>query len=122
MEKYHFKVGEKTEIVKINFDVKDFGFGTFRGELVELFKKFDAYYNEMINVTPNALLINYEDDIEHDPYVAYEKIKGYLNLSKARPNIILTKSNTYKNEEVIENYEEVKNHLAGTAYEWMIRD
>ena len=119
-KKYHFREGEKAESIKVRIDVKDFRFGTFKGELIDLFKRFDAYYDEMINETPKALLITYEDDIEHDPFIAYDKIKSYLNLGKERPKIILSKSNTFKNEDVIENYEDVIKYLRGTPYEWML--
>jgi hypothetical protein len=120
-KKYHFKSDEKPDTIQINLDLHNFGFGTFKGELVELFKRFDKYYQEMETKTKNPLVLTYEEDIEADPYVAYNKIKKYLNLRKRKPDIILSKSNIFKNEEVIENYDELKEYLSGTPYEWMVK-
>lgn len=121
-KKYHFKTNEKPDTIQINIEVHNFGFGTSKGELVDLFKRFDQYYQEMESKTKNPLILTYEEDIELDAYVDYNKIKEYLNLIKERPNIILSKSNIFKNEDVNENYNEVKKYFSGTPYEWMVEN
>lgn len=119
-KKWHFKSHEKSEIIKVRLNCTSFNFGVYKGELLELFRRFDDYYSNMIEETPSALILNYERDIESDPYVAYNKIKEYLNLNKNRPNITLSRSNVFENESVIENYDEVKEYFAGSIYEWMV--
>jgi hypothetical protein len=119
-KKYHFKADEKAPLIKIHLDFKSFRFGTFKGELLELFARFDQYYNTMETMTPNPLILTYEEDIEENPYVAYEKVRSYLKLNKKNPKIILSKSNVFKNEDVIENWEDLKNYLEDTPYKWMV--
>ena len=81
-KKYHFRSNEKSEIKKITINCNEIQFGTFRGSLIDLFQKYDKYYEQMERVTPNALILNYEEDIESDPLVGYAKIRDYLKLRK----------------------------------------
>jgi hypothetical protein len=67
-----------------------------------------------------CLQLVYEDDIEQDPSVAYRKIADYLGLPPAEtPAVRLRKTNPYPLAEMIENLDEVRACLRGTAYAWM---
>jgi len=118
--KYHFTQGEKPARVCVDIPFTEFRFGTFKGELIELFERFDNYYKEFELLTPDPLVINYEGEIEKDPLVAYGRVAEYLGLHKMSPKITLRKSNVFENKDVIENYPELIEYLANSKYAWMI--
>jgi hypothetical protein len=62
----------------------------------------------------------YEDDIEADPRVAYEKLCRFLGLEPRPVEVPLRRTTPFPLAEVIENWEEVRAHLTGTPHEWML--
>jgi hypothetical protein len=66
------------------------------------------------------LPLYYEDHIEADPLVAYRAILAHLGLPYHDAAIPLKRINVKALHELIENYAEVEDLLAGTKYEWML--
>ncbi|MGF1480774.1 MAG: hypothetical protein ACFB4I_15030 [Cyanophyceae cyanobacterium] len=67
------------------------------------------------------LTISYEEDIEDDPKIAYQKACSFLNLSKFDDVKVKRKRiNTMKNKDLITNFNEIEDLLSGTKYEWML--
>lgn len=62
----------------------------------------------------------YEDHIETDPLVAYREILTHLGLPHHDAEVTLKRVNVKTLQELIENYQEVEDLLAGTKYEWML--
>jgi len=117
--KYHHVQTDKPVLKRIEIPFREFVFGTFKGELLELFGRFDSYYDELESQVPGQLLVHYERDMELNPLVAYKSVADYLGLGNLSPNIALRKSNIFKNEEVIANYAKLTSYLSGSNYAWM---
>lgn len=62
----------------------------------------------------------YEDHIEADPLVAYHEVLSYLKLPHHDAAVTLKRINVKTLHELVENYREVEDLLAGTKYEWML--
>ncbi len=92
--------------------------------LLKEYDNFDKYYNKVDSLLEkeNSIKLTYEDDILHNPYVAYQKIIDFIGLDSFKPQITLKKQNPFSLTEMIENYDEVKKTLTGTKYEWMLEE
>lgn len=66
------------------------------------------------------LPLYYEDHIEADPLVAYRKILSHVDLPHHDAQVTLKRINVKTLQELVENYREVEDLLAGTKYEWML--
>jgi len=67
------------------------------------------------------LKITYEEDIEHDPFVALKKIMLFLdqkNIEKC--DIEFIKTTPYPVSEIISNFKIIKDELEGSEFEWML--
>ena len=90
--------------------------------LIERFEKLTQFYNKIDKLleNKNSIKLTYEDDILNDPHIAYNKIINFIGLDNFTPKITLKKQNPYSLKEILENYDEVKDALTGTKYEWML--
>lgn len=68
----------------------------------------------------HLLSLHYEDDIEQNPLHAYAQVCDYLGVPPAEPSITMKRINTKALPELLANYDEVADVLAGTPYEWMV--
>jgi hypothetical protein len=68
----------------------------------------------------NVLQLVYEDDIEDDPQVAYQKVCDFVGLKPYPVVVDLSKTNPFPLRDILINYEDVRRTLQGTPFEWMI--
>lgn len=66
------------------------------------------------------LPLYYEDHIEADPLVAYRKTLAHLGLPTMTRECPLKRINIKTLQELVENYQDVEDPLAGTKYEWVV--
>lgn len=66
------------------------------------------------------LELTYEDDVERDPTIGYQRVCDLLGIAPHPVQVRLKKMNPYPVHELIENYDEVAQALSGTPYEWML--
>ena len=114
---------KKVTKVFINVDSYDAGYDLSL-PLIDYFKRIDRQYdllNEIVG-SDKILKLAYEDDIEKDPHIAYNKVCSFLNVKNEKPQIKLKKTNPFDLKDMIENYEEVEKTIKGTKYEWMLTD
>jgi hypothetical protein len=70
-----------------------------------------------------TLPLSYEEDIESNPKAAYQKSCSFLSLPEYEDIEIQDKQvNSMKLKDLITNFDEIEDLLAGTEYEWMLRD
>ena len=68
----------------------------------------------------DVLELSYEDDIAEDPRAAYARVCTWLGLEVVPAEPDLRRTNPRALREVISNWDEVANGLAGTPYAWML--
>lgn len=67
-----------------------------------------------------TLQLYYEDDIQDDPLKAYKSTCEFLNLEYYDAKIKNRRINDKSIKDLISNYSELEDLLAGTNYEWML--
>ena len=116
-------VKKSNSLSKTFIDIEKFETGIKKQPLLELFESMEENFQIFKQILPNnALLITYEDDILQDPRKAYHKICDYVgvNLDNVTPK--LKRTNPFEVHQLISNYDEVKDLLVGTKFEWMLFD
>lgn len=68
------------------------------------------------------LWLTYEDDIAQDPRIAYRKLCDLFGVIPTRSTPALYATNPFPLHELLANYAEIAELLAGTEYEWMLTD
>jgi hypothetical protein len=61
----------------------------------------------------------YEDSIQNDPLVAYRQACDFLGVAPESPRIALGKTTAFPLSQIIENFDELRERLRGTEFEWM---
>ncbi|BBO72978.1 hypothetical protein DSCW_03950 [Desulfosarcina widdelii] len=105
----------KININKLNIDNKE---DTLYNFLEEYNKDFNELKNKLIE--KKHLWLTYENDIQGNPFIAYEKIVSYLNITNQKVKIRYGKTNPFPLIEILSNYDEIKILLEGSTYEWML--
>jgi len=107
---------------KINFNPNNCLFLNKHSTLIDHFEYLDKHYSNLKTILKNkqVLHLNYEDDILETPLIAYEKICNFIHIKPEKPIINLKQTNAFPLEDLIENIEDIKKHLKGSKYEWML--
>ncbi|MDC0270364.1 hypothetical protein OAK94_01520 [bacterium] len=114
-----FTESEKRKTTGVVIDVNDFKDGM---SLVQYFEVIDEEYKYVKNLLAqrNCLHLAYEEDIQEGPGNAYKKVCSWLNISTEHPEIKLKKTRPGSLKDGICNWNDVKDELSGTKYEWML--
>jgi len=89
--------------------------------LLDVFAELAAGEDALHRLLPAATVwLSYEDDIAHDPTVAYRRICGLLGVAPAQVAPVLYPTNPFPLCDIVENYGEIEELLSGTRYEWML--
>lgn len=67
-----------------------------------------------------VLRLSYEEHIETDPGIAYQRVTDFLGVESLPIKVKLRKSNPFPIHELIENYAQVARRLAASEYAWML--
>ncbi|MFZ1320197.1 MAG: FkbM family methyltransferase [Ignavibacteria bacterium] len=113
---------EITKPTSIFLDVNKCWIGNREDSLIGILEEMDKEYHELqdILVDKNHLDLIYEEDIQADPLIGYKKICDFINVEYYSPNIVLKRTNPYKISEMIENFDEIKEYLGNSKYDWMV--
>ena len=68
----------------------------------------------------DTLYLEYENHVKKDPGVAYEEVCRFLGIQIEEVSVELRKMNPFKLRDMLKNYQEVKQALVDTKYEWML--
>lgn len=120
---WHVKAGAAHTMQRIRLPVEELRMDRRREPLKRLLEIYDAEFAEARRLlSPDYLDLLYETDILEDPTRGYHRVVDFLGLAKEPVEIKLGRTNTSPLTEVLENYDEVAAHLAGTGYEWMLSE
>jgi len=109
---------------KITLNVNSFPFDTGIENLVESFKAIDNSFQQLAGTISReeVLHLTYEADILKDPTIGYEKVCRFLGIQPQKPRIYYKRTNPFKLEELLENFNEVRAKLENTEYAWMLKN
>lgn len=108
----------------VKLDVTRVGLGGKDREILECFELLDQVYENSLQVLRaqncENLQLNYEDDLEHNPQLGYQKMTRFLGVKDVPSQVSLQKLGGQPLEQMISNYAEIEKALSNTSYEWMI--
>lgn len=114
-------VKSKKEPLTINFE-DVYGYGRSLMENLDYFSDLNEKVIPMLGGF-DVLRLTYEDDILPSPIIGYDRCCQFLNLPEYEEvSIQFKKLNPYPVKEMIENFDEVENYLAGSRYQQMLYD
>lgn len=110
-----------SELVRVTLDLDDVPFGP-GAPLLDVFEELERGERELRQLLDGqpTLWLTYEDDIERDPTVAYERVCDFLGLERRPVEVRLRRTTPFSLEDVLENHAEVSALLEGTDREWML--
>lgn len=114
----HLQNNKKSELKQIILNPKNVVIGFEKMNLIAAFQLYEQAYIDIHNVLvdEDILDISYEHDIAPSPLIGYRKICNYLSVSKESVKINLSPTNPYSLQEMLINYAEIEDVLAGTKY------
>lgn len=121
---YHIDSSEKARLVRVKLDPDNISLGRKSQPLIQHLVDYERQFKlaELYLKDQKVLNLTYEDDINRDPQLAYEKICFFLGLDPKEVEIHFNKTNPFSLAEILINYDEVSRELSGTEYEWMLQD
>jgi hypothetical protein len=121
-QQWHAKVGVGTSAVRVRVETGPQPFPTEGRTLVENFDVTETEFvqlRELLRGKP-VLELSFEEDIEVDPRVGYRRLAPFMGLRPEDVTVRYQRTNPFPLQDLIENYEEVADALAGSSYEWML--
>ncbi len=122
IKKTHIRAAEKTQLQKVKLDIISTGYNGYKKELSEHLKEHEKNFIEIDDLLKGkkVLKLSYEDDISENPQKSYQKICDFLDIIPSNYSVRLGKTNPFKISDLLVNYDEVKEYLSGTNFEWML--
>lgn len=123
-ELFHFYGKKQAKLEKVEIDTEDVKIDFASKPLIKYLEDFDQQIQDIHSVLAgsNVLNISYEEDIEGDPHIAYNRICDFLNIDRQQVSVKLSRTNPFPVADMIENIDEVRSALQDTRYEWMLKD
>ena len=120
--RFHLPAGQRLRLAPIEVDVNRFIHQGVARPLVEHLHAIQQDYETLRQLTAGrkVLFLTYEEHVEKDPTVAYREICRFAGLPGHEVKVRLAKVNTYALERLIANYEQLREHLCGTSFAWML--
>jgi hypothetical protein len=126
-ETWHVKNNSEFKKEKVTIEPGNVRIGDeYKPSLLQLLKDLDTYYlqieQELHERKIPFLKLIYEEDIEQNPEIAYNKICKFIKVKEIPGKVIIKKQNPGSLQELIENYDELKSYLNNSNYSWMLKD
>ncbi|MEK9826166.1 MAG: hypothetical protein VW395_07815, partial [Methylotenera sp.] len=123
---WHVKDGKEGPKGKITISCDALKVERKEGSLLELLDHYTKHFNQLYALLEKSniklLKLTYEDDIEADPSVGFNKAIAFFGLPPFQANVRLKKTNPYPLSSIVENIDEVRAYLKNTPYAWMVED
>jgi LPS sulfotransferase NodH len=119
---YHISANEKTKKTRIELDIDNVQIDRDAKPLVAYLQDYEKNFRklEMLLKDQQVLQLTYEDDISANPYVGYQKICHFLEITPQAVSIRYGKTNPFTLAEMLINFTEVEHLFNGTPFEWML--
>ncbi|HSM83799.1 MAG TPA: hypothetical protein VLS96_19070 [Nodosilinea sp.] len=123
-QQYHLGAHEASSLTKVSLPVEAAAIDRATQPLVSHFQQWDESFRALDRAVGElpVLRLTYEDDVSDNPQVAYGKICDFLGIEVEQAQVGFAKTNPFAVQEMLLNFEQVAEALAGTPYEWMLWD
>ena len=121
---WHIKSGAAAKLVKVSLPIDSLWLlrdNCSLSEGIELLQSIQSEMAQQLN-DQELLQLSYEDDVQCDPAVGYRRICEFLGLAPEEVQAGTTRTNPFPLPDLLENYDEVAEHLRGTPHEWMLEE
>ncbi len=121
--KYHKGKTNKAEISRVKLDVENIKIDRGSRPLIEYLQDYRRSFEELRSLLghSNVIELTYENDIYDDPQIGYRRVCDSLAIGSFKKTVLrFGKTNPFKLEELIVNYDEVETCLIDTEFEWML--
>jgi len=119
---FHQKGKTAAKLKQVSIDVNSISIDYQCKSLYSFLSDYDQQVlavKEMLE-EKNSLSLSYEDDIQEDPRIGYQKICDFIGLKSKEVSVKLSRTNPFPVKDMIKNFNEVEAVLKGTVYEWML--
>lgn len=122
LKNFHIAPGENPQLIRVHLNIDAVKTG---GECRSLLKFLQSYREDFRRLEEalrdrHSLKLTYEDDIAENPQVAAKRVCDFLNIPYQEAPVGCGKTNPFSLKEMIVNFEEVRQVLDGTPFEWMV--
>jgi hypothetical protein len=118
---WHFRnTNVSVEKIILNPDDANAPWRTPKRNLIEVLDYFNGFNYNLLRFIKEENVIIYERDLQKNNLIAVNKILKLWNLSLPNLKVSLVKINNKSTNEVVSNYDEVKEYLKNSQYFWMI--
>lgn len=119
--RFHQPSHRKAELNRIMLDPTNVSIDSNSKRLVDYLQTYEDRYKTLKKLLShrNALHLTYEDHICLAPMVAYHQVCHFLGIDDRRAVVHYGRSNPFKLNKIVTNYDEVRSSLKGTGFEWM---
>jgi lipopolysaccharide transport system ATP-binding protein len=120
--RYHQPAGQEAVLTQIRLEVAQVQIDRDSRPLMAYLNDFQERFRRLDKLLTgaNVLRLTYEDDILADPLVGCRRLYDFLGLEHYEPTIEHGRTNPFKLDEIIINFNEVEWALRGTPFEWML--
>ncbi|MEO0417764.1 MAG: hypothetical protein AAF249_02790 [Pseudomonadota bacterium] len=123
-EQFHVSSGAKVRVKQIRINPDRIYIGhrfTTLLDALSTYQEFSEATQRLFDAE-DALFLTYEDHIKSDPTVALDKAIEFLGVENHQPKINFGKTTDIAIKDLIENFDEVSDVLAGSAFEHELAD
>jgi len=116
---FHVSSGAKVDLKKITINPARIYVGHRFTTLRDALGRYQEFSEEARDLfrSEDALFLTYENDIQSDPMIALGKVTDFLGIERHQPKVNFGKTTDIALNELIENYDEFAEALAGSEFE-----
>ncbi len=121
-QEYHQKIHQSPVLTKITLGDRISLVEPYSELLINILRMYEEQISQFKQVLAkrNTLHLVYEEHVEQDPYIAYQRICDFVGLKPYPVKIKFRKTNPYPLKDIIQNFSEVEEKLSDTPYAWML--
>lgn len=120
--RWHLPLDRAPELRPVRIDLAATRIDGTTAPLLAILARYEAGFRELAPWLRGreVLELHYEEDISGDPGSAYRRTAAFLGLPPHPAAVRLRPTTPWPLAAVVENFDELSAHLAGTPYEWML--
>lgn len=121
---WHKASSEQAKQYTVELDIDKVCIDDKSQSLCSFLESYTSDFEHLREVIKNRrnLWLCYEEDLQNDPLIAYQKICQFLQKEVDSIDIRYNRTNPYPVNTLVDNFEEVAGALKGSAYEWMLNE